>query len=185
MICAADPRPATMTLAPITGRCINHTLDRYLPLRPSTTKPGNPVDPAPQIIARNRVRPRRSHNPSRSNLHSARQPSVSLTAVSFLGGFRTPAANVRPTAVRGRHPKPFTKAALWARVGRVRFGSISDRFGLHRQHFQHRARAFDYLMRRSRSPITLSPTPHPPVYVAAPGGFHRPGATVAAPACRI
>ena len=34
-IYAAGPRPATMTLAPTSRRCIKHTLDRYLPLRSS------------------------------------------------------------------------------------------------------------------------------------------------------
>ena len=38
----------------------------------------------------------------------AATPYVPTIAVSFLGGFRTPAAGVRPTAVRSRHPKPFT-----------------------------------------------------------------------------
>ena len=51
-IYAAGPRPATMTLAPTSRRCIKHTLDRYLPLRSSTTKQRNSADPAPQIIAR-------------------------------------------------------------------------------------------------------------------------------------
>ena len=51
-IYAAGPRPATMTLAPTSRRCIKHTLDRYLPLRSSTTKQRNSADPTPQIIAR-------------------------------------------------------------------------------------------------------------------------------------
>jgi len=41
------------------------------------------------------------------NLHRARGLAlVSLPAVSSIGGFRTPAAGVRGSAVRGRHPKP-------------------------------------------------------------------------------
>src|ERR1700676_3905665 len=88
---AAGPRPATVRLAQTSSQCIKETLNRYLPLPSSATKPANSVAPKPQIIARNRVRPRRSHKPSRSNLHSAPQPPVSLTAVSFPGGFRTPA----------------------------------------------------------------------------------------------
>jgi len=51
-IYAAGPRPATMTLAPTSRRGIKHTLDRYLPLRSSTTKQRNSADPTPQIIAR-------------------------------------------------------------------------------------------------------------------------------------
>src|ERR1700738_932682 len=88
---AAGPRPATVRLAQTSSQCIKETLNRYLPLPSSATKPTNSVAPKPQIIARNRVRPRRSHKPSRSNLHSAPQPPASLTAVSFPGGFRTPA----------------------------------------------------------------------------------------------
>ena len=56
-IYAAGPRPATMTLAPTSRRCIKHTLDRYLPLRSSTTKQRNSADPTPQIIARIASRP--------------------------------------------------------------------------------------------------------------------------------
>ena len=88
---AAGPRPATVRLAQTSSQCIKETFNRYLPLPSSATRPANSVAPKPQIIARNRVRPRRSHKPSRSNLHSAPQPPVSLTAVSFPGGFRTPA----------------------------------------------------------------------------------------------
>ena len=88
---AAGPRPAIVRLAQTSNQCIKETLNRYLPLPSSATKPANSLAPKPQIIARNRVRPRRSHKPSRSNLHSAPQPPVSLTAVSFPGGFRTPA----------------------------------------------------------------------------------------------
>src|SRR4249919_2885742 len=88
---AAGPRPAIVRLAQTSNQCIKETLNRYLPLPSSATKPANSLTPKPQIIARNRVRPRRSHKPSRSNLHSAPQPPVSLTAVSFPGGFRTPA----------------------------------------------------------------------------------------------
>jgi hypothetical protein len=88
---AAGPRPATVRLAQTSSQCIKETLNRYLPLPSSATKPANSLAPKPQIIARNRVRPRRSRKPSRSNLHSAPQPPVSLTAVSFPGGFRTPA----------------------------------------------------------------------------------------------
>ena len=88
---AAGPRPATVRLAQTSSQCIKETLNRYLPLPSSATRPANSVAPKPQIIARNRVRPRRSHKPSRSNLHSAPQPPASLTAVSFPGGFRTPA----------------------------------------------------------------------------------------------
>jgi hypothetical protein len=88
---AAGPRPATVRLAQTSSQCIKETFNRYLPLPSSATRPANSVAPKPQIIARNRVRPRRSHKPSRSNLHSAPQPPASLTAVSFPGGFRTPA----------------------------------------------------------------------------------------------
>ena len=88
---AAGPRPATVRLAQTSSQCIKETFNRYLPLPSSATRPANSVALKPQIIARNRVRPRRSHKPSRSNLHSAPQPPVSLTAVSFPGGFRTPA----------------------------------------------------------------------------------------------
>ena len=88
---AAGPRPATVRLAQTSSQCIKETFNRFLPLPSSATRPANSVAPKPQIIARNRVRPRRSHKPSRSNLHSAPQPPASLTAVSFPGGFRTPA----------------------------------------------------------------------------------------------
>ena len=88
---AAGPRPATVRLAQTSSQCIKEILNRYLALPSSATRPANSVAPKPQIIARNRVRPRRSHKPSRSNLHSAPQPPASLTAVSFPGGFRTPA----------------------------------------------------------------------------------------------
>src|SRR6202022_2899786 len=77
--------------AQTSSQCIKETFNRYLPLPSSATRPANSVSPKPQIIARNRARPRRSHKPSRSNLHSAPQPPASLTAVSFPGGFRTPA----------------------------------------------------------------------------------------------
>src|SRR4249920_2517978 len=54
----------------------------------------------------------RHHAPllPRSNPHSARHDRVPLPAVSFLGGFRTPAPSlgVRGPSVIGRHPKPFT-----------------------------------------------------------------------------
>ena len=89
------------------SKCIKETLNRYLPLPSSATKPGNSVEPTLQIIARNRVRPRRSHKPSRSNLHSA-NPPYPLPRFPYLGGFRPPAAGARPTAMRSRHPKPLT-----------------------------------------------------------------------------
>ena len=107
---AAGPRPATVRLAQTSSQCIKETLNRYLPLPSSATRPANSVAPKPQIIARNRVRPRRSHKPSRSNLHSAPQPPASLTAVSFPGGFRTPAPVQAASSRVGRHPKPFTIA---------------------------------------------------------------------------
>ena len=46
-----------------------------------------------------------------SNPHSARgTASRSLNAVSFLGGFRTPALRPAAPSPLGRHPKPFTQA---------------------------------------------------------------------------
>jgi hypothetical protein len=114
---AAGPRPATVRLAQTSSQCIKETLNRYLPLPSSATKPANSVAPKPQIIARNRVRPRRSHKPSRSNLHSAPQPPVSLTAVSFPGGFRTPApvqaASSRWAAIRNPSHEQTSAADLF------------------------------------------------------------------------
>ena len=53
---------------------------------------------------------RQPSNPhSSSPLHRCR---AHLIAVSSPGGFRTPAARVCPTAVSGRHPKPFTNPAV-------------------------------------------------------------------------
>jgi hypothetical protein len=60
-----------------------------------------------------RVLSTQAHHPRRSNPHSARGTTTrSPIAVSFLGGFRTPAAQVCGTAVNGRHPKPFTKPEI-------------------------------------------------------------------------
>jgi hypothetical protein len=112
---AAGPRPATVRLAQTSSQCIKETFNRYLPLPSSATRPANSVAPKPQIIARNRVRPRRSHKPSRSNLHSAPQPPASLTAVSFPGGFRTPApvqaASSRWAVIRNPSQKRISSVA--------------------------------------------------------------------------
>src|SRR4249919_489023 len=65
----------------------------------------------------------RHHAPllPRSNPHSARHDRVPLPAVSFLGGFRTPAPSlgVRGPSVIGRHPKPFTQPAASPLLGIV------------------------------------------------------------------
>jgi len=104
---AAGPRPATVRLAQTSSQCIKETFNRYLPLPSSATRPANSVAPKPQIIARNRVRPRRSHKPSRSNLHSAPQPPI-----PYRGFLPWRLSDAGPGASRivpmGRHPKPFT-----------------------------------------------------------------------------
>ena len=109
---AAGPRPATVRLAQTSSQCIKETLNRYLPLPSSATRPANSVAPKPQIIARNRVRPRRSHKPSRSNLHSA-PPTPRIPYRGFLPWRLSDAG---PGASRivpmGRHPKPFTKTVI-------------------------------------------------------------------------
>src|ERR1700719_2903571 len=123
---AAGPRPATVRLAQTSSQCIKETLNRYLPLPSSATKPANSLAPKPQIIARNRVRPRRSRKPSRSNLHSAPHPPVSLTAVSFPGGFRTPApvqaASSRWAVIQffGQHSQLAERAAFIALLAPLR-----------------------------------------------------------------
>ena len=62
--------------------------------------------------------------------HPRRRPPHSIS----LGGFRTPAARVCRTAVRGRHPKPFTKAdvsdastEVWLRQNRHQIGGAFSR----------------------------------------------------------
>ena len=77
-------------------QCSSQTATRLCPLSPSAT------------LLHRSVKHRRYH-PRRSNPHSARGTAVrSPSAVSSLGGFRTPAASARRTLRRGRHPKPFT-----------------------------------------------------------------------------
>ena len=107
-ICAAGARPVTVRLAQTSSQCIKQTLSRYLPLQLFTIKPANSVEPTLQIIARNRVRPRRSHKPSRLNLHSARQPPYPLPRFPSLEAFGRRPPVLAQLPMRGRHPKPFT-----------------------------------------------------------------------------
>jgi hypothetical protein len=75
---------------------IRFTLDHHPLIRSSSTKLGNSADPTLPIIALGHVRPNQTHHPRRSNPHSARGTATrSPIAVSFLGGFPTPAAQVR------------------------------------------------------------------------------------------
>ena len=60
--------------------------------------------------AKIRIEAAKMRLPSRLNLHSA----PPLPAVSFLGGFQTPAGPEKTCAhSSGRHLKPITKAAVW------------------------------------------------------------------------
>ena len=75
---------------------IRFTLDHHPLIRSSSTKLGNSADPTLPIITLGHVRPNQTHHPRRSNPHSARRTATpSPIAVSFLGGFPTPAAQVR------------------------------------------------------------------------------------------
>src|SRR5271169_1345783 len=81
----------------------------------STSKPSCCCPPGASSTASNGSAHPRSHFPNHSNPHSGVRgnlPALS-TAGSFLGGFRTPAAGERCTAVDGRHPKPCTSADIW------------------------------------------------------------------------
>ena len=149
---AAGPRPATVRLAQTSSQCIKETFNRYLPLPSSATRPANSVAPKPQIIARNRVRPRRSHKPSRSNLHSAPQPPVSLTAVSFPGGFRTPAP-VQAASSRWAVIRNPSQTATWQQVRATSALPPQSRHALTRLARQFRAISRPHLRRsRIRSP---------------------------------
>jgi hypothetical protein len=114
-----------MMLATTCSQRIRFIIDRHPLFRSSTTKPSNPADPTPPITVLDRVSPNQTHHPRRSNLHSAcRTATRSPIAVSFLGGFRTPAAQVRGTDVNGRHPKPFTKPDVRAAAKAILFDHL-------------------------------------------------------------
>ena len=136
-IYAAGPRPATMTLAPTSRRCIKHTLDRYLPLRSSTTKQRNSADPTPQIIARIASRPV--------------SPDSSRAQISI-----APARH-RPTFPdRGFLPWRLSDAGrrcTWHR--RVRPASET----LHRTGLMHRGRQTNYSITSSAGTSSVGSTP--------------------------
>src|ERR1700676_4181325 len=109
----AASRPATTALAGIRSRQRNSCIDLPPQTQIAATKESRSSPATSSTPARNpldRVLSTQAHHPRRSNPHSARGTTTrSPIAVSFLGGFRTPAAQVCGTAVNGRHPKPFTK----------------------------------------------------------------------------
>src|SRR6202048_4772424 len=90
--------------------------DSYASLQPTHSTIVSIINPSYRCLptaSKDTALPR-SHLPHQPNPHSGvrgilRAPSP---AGSFLGGFRTPATGVGRAAVAGRHPKPYTGAAI-------------------------------------------------------------------------
>ena len=125
----AASRPATATLSQIRYLNPDSCINLHRPTQIDTTKTTSSSAATPSANAFDPVASDHMPHPRRSNPHSARGTDTRTpSAVSSLGGFRTPAASargtVRPagTSVIARHPKPFTKsnAADWRRLGEHR-----------------------------------------------------------------
>jgi hypothetical protein len=113
LIQAAGPRPATMMLAQMLRQGTRLHCDKHRPHPSSIPKTADSAIPTPPIFSAGRIKSNQMHRLPRSNPHSARGTTTrSPIAVSFLGGFRPPAAQVCGTAVNGRHPKPFTRTDM-------------------------------------------------------------------------
>src|ERR1700680_1076132 len=112
----AASRPATTALARIRSRQRNSCIDLPPQTQIAATKESRSSPATSSTPARNpldRVLSTQAHHPRRSNPHSARGTTTrSPIAVSFLGGFRNPAAQVCGPAFNGWHPKPFTTAEV-------------------------------------------------------------------------
>ena len=92
LICAAGPRPATMRLALSSTQDLRSARDRYRLRWPHITKVSRSAPAAPSIIAFACAQFRQPPRTPTSNPHSARGAHLApIPAVSFIGGFRTPA----------------------------------------------------------------------------------------------
>jgi hypothetical protein len=101
----AASRPATAALARIRSRQRNSCINLLPQTQIAATKANRSSPATSSTPARNlldRVLSTQAHHPRRSNPHSARGATTrSPIAVSFLGGFRPPAAQVRGNRRQG------------------------------------------------------------------------------------
>ena len=109
----AGPRPETTALRATLTLATNLQPDLRRPMLP----PHSNIDRAPLPISTSvtadRLHRTSTQNSPRSNPHSVRRTLTrSNTAVSSLGGFRTPATTARGTITSRRHPKTFTIADI-------------------------------------------------------------------------
>ena len=111
----AGSPPATMMLARMLAPDLRSGRDRPRPRRMCITKKVGSAAPMSSIIPSGRIRPSQARHPHRSNRHSVRHRQRPPIAVSFLGGFRTPAL-VHVERSVGRHPKPFTCSDVLSRM---------------------------------------------------------------------
>ena len=107
----AASRPATATLSQIRYLNPDSCINLHRPTQIDTTKTTSSSAATPSANAFDPVASDHMPHPRRSNPHSARGTDTRTpSAVSSLGGFRTPAASARGTVRHGRHPKTFTNA---------------------------------------------------------------------------